>query len=135
MRVRILLRTLALAAALSVGGEASACFYTAPIRVLVNGFPPTARQIEREEYRIRRARVMSALARGVDVSAELAKMLVPNIRPVFVARSDCGPMNDIDPADGEETIEDWLSGTYLAGYGERFRSVERGHYDDTLGPT
>ena len=43
--------------------------------------------------------------RRADPAAELAEALVPNIRPVRIEVSDCGPVNEVDPAAGRETIE------------------------------
>jgi hypothetical protein len=135
MRSRLLLRGLALAAALSAGGEATACFYTTPIPIMVDGRPPSQRQIAANQRLGRLFAAQRALAGGTDASAELAKMLVPNIRPVMLLHSDCGPMNENDLADGEETVEDWLAGTYLAGGGaDRFAAVVRGRHDETFGP-
>jgi hypothetical protein len=138
MRGRIFLGGLALAAALSVGGEASACI---PLAVTYVGErPPSAREMAaararqlRFEVRLRRPLAEAELARGVDAAGELAKMLVPNIRPVPIVRSDCGVENEIDSADGEEGFEDLLAGTYLAGYGNEFAYMVWGYEGETLG--
>lgn len=134
---RILLVGLALAAALSAGGAASACAYV-PITYV--GGPPSARQLAAERERLardlvrqRRAGAQAALARGVDAPAELARMLVPNIRPVPIERSDCGAENEIDMADGEEGIEAWLAGTYLAPYSDEFAFMAWHYQGETLG--
>jgi hypothetical protein len=139
MRGRIFLGGLALAAALSVGSEASACAINPIVRV--GGPEPTARQLaaERERWardlvRQRRAAAAAALAGGVDAPMELARMLVPNIRPVPIERSDCGPENEIDIADGEERVEDWLAGTYLARYSNEFAHMAWSYQGETLGP-
>jgi hypothetical protein len=135
MRSRIFLSGLALAAALAFGGEASACVFLS-----AGGPPPSAREMAaararqlRVEVRLRRPLAEAALAGGIDASAELAKMLVPNIRPVPIERSDCGVENEIDIADGEEKIEDWLAGTYLAPYSSEFAYMTWGYEGETLG--
>lgn len=42
---------------------------------------------------------------GVDVSAELAELLVPNVRPIRTQMSDCGPIGEVDNGAGRETPE------------------------------
>lgn len=55
----------------------------------------------------------------VDVAAELAELLVPNPRPIFIPESNCGPHGEIDFAAGRERIQDefasLVKGTPLAG--------------------
>lgn len=56
----------------------------------------------REQTRDRSQEASERLASGdVDVVGELAELLVPNIRPVLIERSSCGPEGEIDFADGE----------------------------------
>ena len=56
---------------------------------------------------------------AVDHAAELAELLVPNIRPIFIERSDCGIEGEYDYANGELTPQseyrDLVAGTSLAG--------------------
>jgi hypothetical protein len=138
MRGRIILGGLALAAALTAGGEASAC---ALVPVTYIGGQPSARQLAaerarfaRQQVRQRLPRAQAALAAGIDAPAELARMLVPNIRPVPIQSSDCGPENEIDMADGEEKVEDWLAGTYLVRYSSEFSNMAWSYRGETLGP-
>jgi hypothetical protein len=138
MRGRILLGGLVLAAALSVSSEASACVW---LPVTYSGRPPSEREMAAERAREARVQVrrrhpgaQAALAGGIDAPAELARMLVPNIRPVPIERSDCGPENEIDPGEGEEKIEDWLAGTYLVRYSNEFAHMVWSYRGETLGP-
>jgi hypothetical protein len=119
MRRRTFLCALAFTAAICVGTPASACALNPIVRI---GPPPTAQELaaERERERgdfIRQRREVGAreLAAGTDPAAGLAPLLVPNIRPVPIQYSDCGPMNEIDSGAGAETGAGLLAGTYLAG--------------------
>lgn len=75
-----------------------------------DGKPPTAAQLKAEEKRWmagetkRRTKELKARnSKGeVDVAAELATLLVPNVRAELVLYSDCGPMGDYDLAGGSE---------------------------------
>ena len=126
----------ALAILLPMGSQAAACLsYPA---VLIGG-PPFKTEAEREraeeEARIhgwrarigaRRAEAREALRRGVDAPAELAEMLVPNVRPVPIKQSDCGPTNEVDFGAGEETFEDILAGTDVLPQGRDLAPIARG---------
>jgi hypothetical protein len=139
MRLPALSVALAFAAALAFSGEAAACVYLPLVR---DGPPPSARELaderashDRALRMQRRERAAEALARGMDAAGPLADMLVPNVRPIRIHRSDCGATNEIDPAPGEETPEDWLRGTRLAGRADDYARIWRIDGDETLGPT
>ncbi|HZF93338.1 MAG TPA: hypothetical protein VEZ20_00545 [Allosphingosinicella sp.] len=139
MRLPVLCVAFAFAAALPFSGEAAACIYLPLVR---DGPAPSARELADERasheraLRIqRRERAAAALARGMDPAGPLADMLVPNVRPIRIHRSDCGAINEVDPSPGEETPEDWLRGTRLAGRADDFARIWRIDGDETLGPT
>lgn len=73
-----------------------------------------------EETR-RRLALLEARRRAgpVDFAAELADMLVPNVRPTFAYQTSCGWEGDGDPSDGRETdaslFERLTAGTAAAG--------------------
>jgi hypothetical protein len=124
----------ALIAAACAAGEARAC-----ILLYVPEIPkPTpaerlARQKQGSADQVREGirRARQTWAAGVDAPAVLAEWLVPNIRPVPIQRSDCGPLNEADLAEGEETWDDWLAGTRYFGRAEDFYEV----LYDYKGPT
>jgi hypothetical protein len=137
MRLCSALATLGVALALPFGSEAAAC-----IPIAVAGPPQSDRERaesrrgwEREAAIAGLAAARADLARGADPAARLAEMLVPNIRPIRIFRSDCGVENEIDLADGEETVDDWLAGTPYAGRGEQFDFLFWSEERPTLGPT
>lgn len=139
MRLRTPLLALAIASALPFAGEAAACIYQPVVRI---GPEPSARELAEEEARYerelrggRRARAEAMLAVGADPATLLAEMLVPNIRPIRIRRSDCGPVNEIDPGPGEDTPEDWLRGTRLEGRAEELAPIWRMDGRNTLGAT
>jgi hypothetical protein len=76
----------------------------------------------------------------VDFSFELAELLVPNLRPVWIERSDCGPEGEIDYGEGEETFESMfervVQGTPLsAARHEEFEEfLHRDPADMSFGP-
>lgn len=90
-----------------------------------------------------RVRALEAQARArrneADFAAELAELLVPNVRPVWREMTSCGPTGDIDRADGEETQESWFAriveGTPLAGadYQEFYVMLRRAEVDLSFG--
>ena len=107
-----------IATAMPLGAEARACFYTGVVgqeRMSARALARERDRALRQRTRWRGERARAALARGADPAALLAEMLVPNVRPVRIERSDCGPENEIDVADGEEKPEDWVAGTRYAG--------------------
>jgi hypothetical protein len=78
------------------------------------------RRASAEETRRRLTEARKRLAAGgVDMAAELSELLVPNVRPVEIQQTSCGPMGEIDYAEGHETIEArfeaLVAGTPLAG--------------------
>lgn len=78
------------------------------------------RRASKEETGRRSAEARKRLASGgVDMAAELSELLVPNVRPVEIQQTSCGPMGEIDYAEGHETIEArfeaLVAGTPLAG--------------------
>jgi len=92
-----------------------------------------ARLVERSNFEVRRKAARAAAERGIDWAAALAEMLVPNVRPVRLERSDCGPVNEIDLASGEETYADWLVGTPFAGAEADFWDILQPHEADMIG--
>lgn len=119
----------AFAFALLAPGAASACVYEATTRVQswssVGPVHVTQAQERRWFVQGRRIAADEALAEGTDPALLLGQLLVPNIRPVPIEHSDCGPTNEIDFGAGEERFSDWLAGTYLAGHAELDASVIR----------
>ena len=139
-------RVLLAAAALVAGGagasSASSCVWTPVICIGENGGPcptETAEQRLAREQRDSAAETQRRLddararlrAGTVDLAAELSELLVPNVRPVQVAYSDCGLMGEVDFGAGGETPESLFSrlvaGTQLASanMGEMPASVLR----------
>jgi hypothetical protein len=121
MRWRIFLCVPVFAVTVCAATPAAACIWNFPVRIP----RPTAEELEAERAQARRDTIqqrrafgVAELARGADPAAMLAQMLVPNIRPVPIQRSDCGPENEVDFADGEETESGLLAGTYLAARDE-----------------
>jgi hypothetical protein len=77
------------------------------------------------ETRRRLAEGKARLRAGkVDPAAELAELLVPNIRPVWVEMTSCGPMGEVDYGDGNLTwgslYRSLVAGTPLAGKDPEF---------------
>jgi hypothetical protein len=73
-----------------------------------------------EATRLRLIEARNRLRDGeVDLAADLAELLVPNIRPIHTDFSDCGPEGEIDQGKGRETEESLFqaltAGTALAG--------------------
>ena len=125
----------AVAIFLPIGSQAAACL-TNPVTVI--GGPTYKTEAEREraeekarihEWRervgARRANAEEAWRRGVDAPAELAEMLVPNIRPVPIGQSGCGPANEVDLAAGEESFEDILAGTDVLAQAKGSAVIQR----------
>lgn len=125
--------------------EAGACVYTASVETL--GKPLTPRQ-ERAEARAREKRIEAAtraetlrrlqqsdlrLRNGpVNFAGELAQLLVPNVRPVWISRSDCQHESEDDHGEGRETEETliarFLGDTPYSGSGVSLRWLAvRGH--------
>jgi hypothetical protein len=118
-----------------MGSQAAACLYN-PVTVI--GGPTYKTEAERERaeekarldgwrerIRGRRAAAEEAWRRGVDAPAELAEMLVPNVRPVPIGNSDCGPTNEVDFGAGEETFEDVLAGTDILAEAKGSAAIQR----------
>lgn len=130
MIARILAGPLLLAAACA-GGKAGACIYNPVIYIGGKPSPSELRAREREgsveEIRIgtlQARREWPGAAAGAKVLGEL---LVPNIRPVPIEQSDCGPTNEVDLADGEEEPNDLLAGTPYAGRADEFTDIFWGY--------
>ena len=52
----------------------------------------------------------------VDFAGEISELLVPNVRPIFIETSDCGPENEIDYGEGrEDWFQKMVAGTLLDG--------------------
>lgn len=144
MRFRLGLAATAFCAALPLGNEAAACMWNYPLEV--GGSRRTeaereraraaqARYESRELFRARSAQALTALAQGYDITGALAEMLVPNVRPVPIERSDsCGASNEIDFAEGEETVADLLAGTRFAGWADRYLDFAPPWEGETIGP-
>ncbi|HEY0147757.1 MAG TPA: hypothetical protein VGB70_02010 [Allosphingosinicella sp.] len=128
---------LAFTLALPIGGEAEACFYTAVANVGGDAPYRTKRQraeAERKALEVgwkmrigqRSAAAQAELAAGIDAPERLADMLVPNVRPVPMRHSDCGPMGDeVDVAEGDESFADILAGTPVAAHHDDFAAITR----------
>jgi hypothetical protein len=127
---------LLLVAAVS-GTEASACFYNP--EPYIGDKPSAAEQRARRKAESeRRIRYENRQARRdwpgeAGAAAALADLLVPNIRPIHIEHSDCGPTNEIDLAEGEEMPDDLLAGTRYAGRAEEFPAIFRGYEGGTPG--
>lgn len=100
-------------------------------------FAAARRQVRletRQRYERRAALAQAAAAHGIDAPAVLAEMLVPNIRPVVIQRSDCGPWNEVDAAAGEASYDEWLAGTPYAGAASNFWDILEPHEAEMIGP-
>lgn len=131
MRRLNLVRALIVAAAF-FAGEASACLRNA-VRVYIGGEPTVeeqraeARQIAAYGLRLRTLEAKREWAGGIDAARELAELLVPNVRPVFIETSDCGD-GEVDEAGGvglDAVWHDWLSGTAYSGREKEFSGILR----------
>ena len=114
-----MLLAVTISAAVSAAAEAGACVYL-PLVEIGGKLGPAERaaQARRMASKLARERLTaakSAWAAGADAPAEIAEMVMPNVRPIPINRADCGPSNEIDLADGEEKREDLLRGTKFAG--------------------
>lgn len=122
MGSKSLLYALAFLTILAGSDKAEACTYLPVVEVGVKTGPAEAKARARRNADARlkeRARAArEALAAGTDAAAELADMIVPNVRPIPIRMSSCGPVNELDLAEGAETAEDWLVGTKFAGRGD-----------------
>jgi hypothetical protein len=74
-----------------------------------------ARQRTIDTVRARTREAELAWRKGVNGAAELAEMLVPNVRPIEILRVDCLGSDEIDYASDRGRREDWLAGTAYAG--------------------
>lgn len=135
MRWRPLFCALCFVVALGVATPASACMYN------YVGPGPSERQRRAQAERDRLdflqrhgAAVEAALARGVDPAAELATMLVPNIRAIPLEESDCGPVRELDSAFDRFELEGYLGGTYLAGHAAALNFDVWGYAGELFGP-
>jgi hypothetical protein len=137
MRIVLPAGVIALALTVLAGSEASACMLVP--RSTVDSPMSWADRVRAERAMassMTAARLRHAarnLAAGADPASGLAEMAVPNVRPIYIERSDCGPMNEIDRAEGEETREDLLAGTRFAGRGDEFNRMWRGFDGETFG--
>lgn len=105
---------------------ASACVWTA-VTCVGPGCPQTEAQRRAQarhwsgiETRRRSSQAHRRLRAGsVDFGAELAELLIPNVRPIYTDFSSCGPEGEIDHGAGRETQEYLFqrlaAGTPLAG--------------------
>ncbi|HLL30675.1 MAG TPA: hypothetical protein VK403_06745 [Allosphingosinicella sp.] len=140
----LLLAAFALSGASLASTPAAACTWQ-PITCIGNSYdcnPGAAERLAREKYwsaYATRQRLTEARKRlragGVDFAAELSELLVPNVRPVYIEASMCGPMGEIDHGEGRETEESAFraltAGTPLAGADfERFRTLLRRTEED-----
>ena len=148
LAVRMLLLCLAaIPPASFAAAPASACLIYSPTcvgdREACNPTPAQRRAQEKlaseEETRRRLIDARARMARGeADPAAELAELLVPNIRPVWLEHSSCGPEGEVDYGKGRVTeqtdYENLVSGTPLEGseIGEFARIVRSELY--SLGP-
>jgi hypothetical protein len=134
MRLSFLSMAIGVAAA-TAASPAAACVII-PITCVggAKSCPPSPAQKRRwsGELTIQRAaEARKRLAAGtVDVAAEFAELLVPNVRPISILRSDCGIEGEIDYAEGEETEEAFLqavvAGSLLEGStSDRFEGLLR----------
>lgn len=126
MRARILIGALIAAGACS-GGEANACFLLPIIRI---GDKPSEAELEARERKASQDRIRHGtrkarrgLASGMDAAGALAEWTVPNVRPVPIEGTDCGPTNEIDLGADEESRDDWLAGTPYAGRAWEFGDI------------
>jgi hypothetical protein len=144
MRLRLILAACALCALLPLGSEASACFINYPVEIGNSNRTEAHRERDREARERREARALlvtrtaqarTAMAQGYDIVGALAEMLVPNIRPVpIVVPQSCEPWNEIDLADGNETIADLLAGSKFAGWASRYHDFAPPWQGETVGP-
>ena len=144
MRVPLALAALAATLVLPFGSEAAACMWNYPLEVGESRMSDAererrarrqARREARELFRARSAAAEAALAQGYDIVGALAEMLVPNIRPVPIQRSDsCGASNEIDLAEGEESVADLLVGTRFADWAGRYLDFAPPWEGETIGP-
>jgi hypothetical protein len=69
-------------------------------------------RMRRESSELTRDRTRKAQQRLVaghfDAAPELAELLVPNVRPIYVVQTDCGPMGEIDLGGEYETRESYF---------------------------
>lgn len=126
MSPRILAVPLLLAVACT-GGEASACFIN---NITYFGPKPSKSELRAREKESSAEQVKFGTLQarrdwpGAAGGAKaLAELLVPNVRPVPIERSDCGPMNEVDFADGEEEPNDLLMGTPYAGRADQYTDI------------
>lgn len=136
MRTTSVSIALAVAIAWPLADEASACVLV-PVTTIESGNQDdraaNARRAARQMTAARRISALRELESGIDPAAQLAEMLVPNVRPTHIVYTNCGPDNEIDHADGAETPEDWLAGTRFAGRAEEFEELWYGFEGETLG--
>ena len=132
---RILFAAAAVAASAAGASSASACVWLPVTCIGENGGPCP---VETAEQRIARDEAESAdetrrrlddardrlRAGNVDLAAELSELVVPNVRPVQVVNSDCGPMGEVDFGAGAESPET-LFNRLVAG-----TQLEASNFDD-----
>jgi hypothetical protein len=108
---------------------AAACVFSLTEERL--GPPPTpeelAAEAKRESLAKRRAAALDAARawrKGVDAPAELARMLVPNVRPVPTLSVPCGAgTEELDYDMTGKTREAWLTGTRYSGRADDFPRI------------
>ncbi|HYG46842.1 MAG TPA: hypothetical protein VD846_02775 [Allosphingosinicella sp.] len=140
----ILVAAIALAGTGLAATPASACVFLAPA-CLGNSFEcnPTEseRLAEEKRWSAEATRQWLAEARKrlrsgqVDFAAELAELLVPNVRPVYIQTTSCGVIGELDYGAGREGEEEKFAaltaGTPLAGADlDRFRTPLRRAEED-----
>jgi hypothetical protein len=123
MRLRLALFALALSLLAPLGSEAAACLILidADPNVTPEQAQALGRQRARDQLEARLARAHANWAAGIDGAAALAEMLVPNVRPVHIVYTSCGPLNEVDWAEGSETYRIWFAGSRYEG---TFRDYE-----------
>ena len=117
--------------------EASACVYLPVVelgdRASKREWAAEKRRFAREASRRKVVVAKQALADGANAPLEIAEMVIPNVRPIFIERSSCGVENEIDLADGEAKFDDWLSGSDFAGRSDELLGVLRNFDGEWLG--
>lgn len=150
--MRLALSTLAAVAApiaaAMIAQPASACVFL-PV-VCLGGGPecnpsPAQRRLERKQWSALETRRLLAEAKGrlkagrVDEAADLAELLVPNVRPVHTRHTSCGPEGEIDYGagrpGGEPQFRQLVAGTRIAHADPHdFAFILRDHDNFSFGP-
>jgi hypothetical protein len=146
-RLKLLAIAFPFGALLAPATPAEACFFVAPACIgdAAECNPTRATREDRERQASRREtwrRLREAETRlaagGVDAAAEIAELIVPNVRPQWVPMSDCGPMGEIDVAGYESSTARFaalVAGTELEGADPaNFPAARREAEIPSLGP-